>query len=235
MVKSKKNQNAREFSKRRFLLAGIITILMFLVGIMFGMLLDNERYARQTKNEESQKLDYESLQLQYLYINQLSEKNETCGALSKALERTVSDLGDLLEKVLEAEDENPIRNPDYGNLYRSYIQSNFKYWLLAEKAKERCDFDSVIILYFFSEKNCDICPDQGVVLTYYKKKYDEKILIFPVNMDLAEEEPFINLVQSSFNIESLPSLVIDDIVYKGVVSKEKLSEILCRQNKNMCD
>ncbi len=233
MVKEKKQE--REISKQRFVVAGIITLLVFLVGILFGMFVDNERFAYQNKQSEIQRLDYESLQLQYLYINYIAEQNETCTALSKALEKTTSELGDLLDKVLSVKDQNPIRNPDYENIYRSYLQSNFKYWILAERAKEKCNFQSVIILYFFSEKNCEICPEQGVVLTYFKKKFGENVLIFPVNVDLGQEETFIGLITSSYNVNTLPSLYIEGELYQGVVSKQDLSEILCKKNKNMCE
>lgn len=235
MVKKNLPQKKREFSKNRVLLAGAITLLIFLIGIMFGMLLDNERYSRQNKQEEEQRLDYESLQLQYLYLSYIIDKNESCRALSKALEKTTSELGSLLDKVLSIKDQNPIRNPDYETLYRSYLQSNFRYWLLAEKASQKCGFDSVIILYFFSEKECPICPEQGVILTYFKKKYEDKILIFPVNIDFSIDEPFINLIISSHNVNELPAIVIGDDIYTGVVSKQDLQKILCEKNQKMCE
>ena len=67
-----------------------------------------------------------------------------------------------------------------------------------------------------------------MILTYFKKKYGEKLLVFPINVDLVENEAVINVLQKSYNISAYPSVVVGDKVYSGVVaSQEELSEDIC--------
>ena len=85
----------------------------------------------------------------------------------------------------------------------------------------------VSVLYFYSLKDCTVCPDQGVILTYFKKIFDERLLVFPINVDLEKEEPFIKIMRSRYNITSYPSIVIQEKKHEGVVQKTDLSRLIC--------
>ena len=94
---------------------------------------------------------------------------------------------------------------------------------MAKKVKESCNFDSTTVLYFFA-KSCERCDDQGFVLTYLKTVHKDRILIFALDADL--DESSIKTLVSHFNIESYPSLVINDNVYEGFHNRNDLERIL---------
>jgi thiol-disulfide isomerase/thioredoxin len=99
-----------------------------------------------------------------------------------------------------------------------------------------CDDNVVNILYFFSRDQCDICPSQGQILTYFKKKLQDKLLVFPINVDFEEDEDFIKIIRIRYNVTVMPTLVVNDQKYEGVVSRDELSKIICEQsgNKEKC-
>lgn len=226
----------RTVSSQRILIALIIATLIFCLGVALGFIIDGQRLQWTQYQSTQQKSDYESLQWQYLFLTSTTDKEQTCVLLQAALEKSIIDLGRSLDKIQSYKKDSHINQKDYELIERSYLIDNLKYWLLASKAKKECDEDYVTILYFFSEKNCQNCPDQGVILTYYKKMYEEKLLVFPVNLDLEEREASVGIVRSIYNITTLPSITVEDKKYEGVIQKDRLGKIICDNfnDKSLC-
>jgi hypothetical protein len=226
----------REVSKSRIWTALIITALIFCLGVALGLIIDNQRILWSQYQSETQKSDYESLQWQYLFLTSTNNKEQTCVLLHAAFEKSVSDLGASLDKIQSYRQLSQINDANYAIIERSYLIDNLKYWLLATKTKEECGADYVVVLYFFSNQNCPICPDQGVILTYYKKIYGEKLLVFPIDVDLENKESSIKIIKQLYNITTLPSIVVENNTYPGVISTQNLGGIICDafHNSSLC-
>jgi thiol-disulfide isomerase/thioredoxin len=226
----------RKVSSSRIMVALIIAGLIFCLGITLGFVLDGQRLQWIQYQSQQQKSDYESLQWQYLFLTSVTDKEQTCAVLKVTLEKSITDLSRSLDKIQTYKKNSQINEKDYALIERSYAIDNLKYWLLATKAKKECGGDYVVVLYFFSEKNCPNCPEQGVLLTYYKQKYDEKLLVFPINLDLEQSETALGILKGVYNITVLPSITIEDKKYEGVVLKEHLGRIICSnfENKSVC-
>lgn len=226
----------RNFSKTRIFIAFVITLLIFTLGLTLGLLLDTQRIQWSERESKQQKADYESLQWQYLFLTSTEDKEETCLLLKAAFDKSVTDLGESLDRVQSYRKQSQINDEDYILIERAYIIDNLKYWILARQYKQECGGEYTIVLYFFSEKNCPICPDQGVILTHYKKIYEEKLLVFPINIDLEKQESSVNILINRYNITELPSIVVGNKKYPGVVGMDSLSTIICDNfnDKSIC-
>lgn len=223
----------RKISKRTYIFAALLTLLIFSFGLSLGMIIDNERFKWMEDTNNGQEINYQSLQFQYLYVSELEDSNESCRALSATLEKSVAELSESLDKFIQYNEQKTIRNGNFEVIARRYLLDNLKYWLFVQKARDACGgINSIDILYFYSEENCDTCPNQGVLLTYYKKIFKENLLVFPINIDLGDKEPMVKLLMSQFNIESTPSIVINDNAYSGVVNKERLGSLICSSFRN---
>jgi len=224
----------RKISRGKYILAGVLTILIFSLGITLGVIVDNYRVQYIEDVSRQQEAEYKSLQFQYLYLTSLEQAGESCPVLSATLEKTVTDLSSSLNKFLEYEKETKLNEKDYEFAARSYLLDNLRYWLFAQKSKEKCGLDIVNILYFYSE-GCTICPNQGIILSYYKKIFGEKLLIFPINVDL-DNEPMIDILIKNFDITTYPTLIIEGEKYEGVMRKDPLGELICSslENANEC-
>jgi hypothetical protein len=64
----------------------------------------------------------------------------------------------------------------------------------------------------------------------------DKLLVFPIDLDLEEDEKFLKILRIQYNITQLPTLIINDDVYPGIQTKEELSGIICQHsvNKEKC-
>ena len=224
----------RKRSTYKYVIAGILTVLVFGLGISLGLLIDNERLQWLEEREEQRDLDYESLQFQYLYLNTLEETNESCKILKTAFEKSLKDLDITLEKILTYKQGTDINHEEYDRLQRRYILDNIEYWLFAKKAKKECDnVDLVNILYFYSGEHCPRCSEQGIALTHYKKIFEERLLVFPLDTDFEDIEPMISILRSQFGIDdtSIPIIVIEDEKFEGPVAIEKLGQLVCSSFK----
>jgi len=220
----------RKISTSKYLVAGIITVLVFSLGLTMGLILEDHRYNLIELVNAEQETRYLSLQLQYLYLTSFSNYNN-CPILETALKEATTQLDESLRGVIEYESENDVNDERKILVQRRYIVDNLRYWLLAKESKEKCSLDIVPIIYFHNT-DCPSCPNQGTILTYYKKIYGEQLLVFPINIDLRNEEPMVELVMNQFNIDSLPTLIIDNKKYVGVVRQDQLKEIICSSLKN---
>ena len=222
----------RTLSKQRMIFAAVITAMIFFLGLALGVIIDLERLSTLQEDNTAQELNYNSLQLQYLYLNQLGEEENVCPVLQVALDNSIKELSTSLEAFERYSENTFLSNKRYQTLQRKYLQDNLRYWMFSQQLQQRCDSDVVNILYFYSEDDCAVCANQGTVLTYFKQKLDDKLLVFPINIDLAEEEQFLKIITTRYNITQLPTLVINEDIYSGVQGRVQLAEIICEKTSN---
>lgn len=206
---------------KKHFLALFITLVIFIVGILVGVRLSDERVVYTQNIVAQQKLEYESLQLQLLY---LSENKENCDLLFSTLERNLYDLEQQrlrLEQFISSSNDE-----EYDLIKNEYLLTEIRYWMLAKDAREFCDADFVPILFFYlRNEDCELCSTQGHILTYVKDKLKQSVLIF--SLDVASDDPMIKLLKNSFNVTITPSIVIDDKLYEGLTEKELIFEDAC--------
>lgn len=226
----------RVFSKEKYLLAGVITFLIFSLGLTLGIVLVNYRYALVQDVNDAQDVNYLSLQLQHAYLNTFTGLN-SCPALAAALKKTVQDLSASLGEVIAYQENKEKESSSMRKevVQRRYILDNLRYWLLAQESKKKCHLEIVPIIYFYGS-NCPSCPNQGTILSYFKNLLGEQVLVFPINVDLQPQEPMIEVVLSLFDVQKLPALIIDTQKYEGVVKQEQLQDIICSSlsNTSLC-
>lgn len=221
-------------SYRLYITAGIITALVFLLGLSLGLLIDELRQTQAQQVINKQEAEFNSLYIQSLFLTSQTIKttNQSCNVVKKALATSIADLGEALDKFLAFKKEGRLNLDQGKSLERRYLLSNIRYWIISRNYKQLCpDANVVNVLYFFSETHCDQCPNQGVILTYFKKRFGDRLLVFPINVDL-KEEPVIGLLTAAFNVTRLPSIVIEDKTYSGIIAKSDFFRIICQNFRN---
>jgi hypothetical protein len=230
-----KNKSWRKISKDKYIVAGVITFLIFSLGLTLGLIMENQRYNLIEDINQEQEVRYMSLQLQYLYLNSFNNQN-SCPTLATTLKATVKDLSESLDEVIAFEEEKKSTDAQKEAIMRRYILDNLRYWLLAKEGKQKCDLDIVPILYFYA-KECPSCSNQGTVLSFFKNQFGEQVLVFPINLDLREQEPMVEIMMSQFQVSKYPTLIVDNKKFEGVVQKTQLKEVICASLKEseFCD
>src|SRR3989338_1657967 len=98
-----KEGSYRVISMDKYIVAGVITFLFFLLGLTLGFILEDQRYNKVEEINQEQEANYISLQLQYLYLTSWSNY-DNCPVLSATLKKTIADLSDSLSEVIAYEE-----------------------------------------------------------------------------------------------------------------------------------
>lgn len=228
-AKEKGSMVRLQIIKSKYLIAAVITLSIFLLGALLGFTIEGKRLQYAQRLSEKQALDYNSMQLQYVYVNEFN-KEEDCPAFSKVFDESVRQLEATRARVEQYEqDSSLINREDFELLKREYIIQQLRYWLLAKRANELCDADRVSILYFYpSKKDCPDCENQAYILTYLKSKFGERLLNFALDAR-REDEPMIAILKSTYSITKYPTLIVGDKKIEGFISQENLLKEICSQ------
>ena len=212
--------------KRRYIFAGILTLLIFTLGLMLGLVIEGKRVEVIQEQANEQRLDLNSLQLQYAYINQLAQE-KNCPALAKSFDKNVNTLESTRIKLENYYNGASVNKAEFDIIRRDYTIAQFNYWLFAKKYKSLCDADIVTVLFFYDDDDkCDTCSDQGFVLSYLKKIFEDKLLNFAI-YGRYDSEPMVDILKSTYDIQRYPTLIIEDEKFEGFMDRTTLKNQLC--------
>ena len=216
----------RKVSKNKYFFAFVITLIVFSLGLLLGLVIESKRIQLIEIQDQQQKLDFSSLQSQYQLIDLFGEE-KNCVALKKTFEESITNLGKSrvkLEKYLESSNLN---KKEFGLLKREYTLAQINFWLLTKKTKDVCQMEHSVIFYFYGDDSqCSDCADQAYVLTYLKDKLGVHLLNFVFDAQLSEE-PLIEILKKTYGVTKYPTLIINEKKFEGFVSKEKILKEIC--------
>lgn len=196
--------------------------------IMVGMFFMGQELSEQKVNALQHQLDQFSRNQRAQDLSRqmaltLPEKN--CAALNIAVQHTITDVKDLQDKVATYEQSRKLKNSEFRDLKQRYMNLLLEYWITTKQVEETCGSNVTKILYIYEDPDvCPRCADQGVVLTHYRQKYEDRLLVFPLDASLGMRP--INLIVDAYNIETYPALIISGGKYAGFKNKEELGTIL---------
>src|SRR3989344_3162009 len=117
----------RRISKNNYLLAGAITIGIFLLGLFLGLAIEGKRVNYIESVSKKQNLEFSSLQLQYAFIDQLSlEKN--CMAVQKTFEQNINSLESTRIRLENFDRDATLNKNELEILKNEYVLAQIRYW-----------------------------------------------------------------------------------------------------------
>ncbi len=192
---------------KKYILAFIITAIIFGVGMYINSKLDEKRYAEIQNIQDSIALDLLSSETQFSLLQESSCKNFGESVLS-------GELNSLSEKLAYMETNDP-DNKEITYLKKYYSLLEIKDFVLMNRLSEKCKTKPISILYFYGNKeDCPECEKMGFVLTYLREQYpDLRIYSFDSNLSLSA----IDTLKSVYKVDSraLPALIIGEDTYTG--------------------
>lgn len=212
--------------KGKYLIAAVLTALIFLLGMLLGLVVEGKRVNFIETQAKEQKLDFVSLQLQYQLISELQQEGN-CAAVSATFGDFLLELSRTEERLIEYQRDARLNKDNFNTLKQEYVQAQINYWMLAKRTKEICDRDVVNVLYFYAPSEfCKDCDQQGFVLTYLKDLFKDNILVFSFDSSF-ESEPVVNLLLKTYNITEYPAVVIGDKKIEGFQDSDNMLKEIC--------
>ena len=212
----------RRASWQLYIFSFLITLLVFSLGLSFGLVIEKERLQEVDKINLEQQVGLKSLQLQQLY---LEYGDANCDAMNKILEANIQDLFESMNRVIEFNKKSLIDEELFDYQLRDYFLTEMQFLMFSKEIGETCGSDSVTVVYFYNADETDV---QGEVLDYLKNIFDERLLVFSFDSNF-EEEPMIAVLLESEGVEEFPTLIVNDVIYDGGLGAEDLKEIICEE------
>ncbi len=194
---------------------------------MLGLIIEGARTSYLEEFNTKQGLDYNSLQLQYQFIDQLGQE-KNCEAISKTFDNAVESLEDARVRLEGYNQDATLNKEDFDSLKREYTLAQLRYWLLARKTRDLCNMELSTILYFYStEEKCPECEQQAFILTYLKKRFKDRLLNFALDGDY-DKEPMIQILKKTYDINQFPTIVVNDEKFEGLTDKDTVLAEICK-------
>lgn len=213
-----------------FIKTAVITTLIFAVGVWIGLWMGEERVSSLELTIDDLQENINNAELQFLLLDVL-EKNASCTYMIQ----TASNLGHesslLARDVEKYENSQKIDEDSFYLLKQKYTNSLIRNWLTLEKIKETCDGNYSIVLYFYSNEQCDLCEEQGIVLSYMKERLGQDLFVFALDTDIGVD--VVGVLKDSYGITNYPATVVNNHVYKEYLDKDGLTKELCDFNENL--
>jgi hypothetical protein len=219
----------RKIQKYRYVLAAVLTLTVFVMGMLFSNLMDTQRYQQLQNEMQENNVEMESRQLQLSYLK--SPGVESCAALEAGLSDIVEGYNSRLEKVQQYQENSFFRKEQFRTIKRKYIISGVRYWMYAQELRDKCDYNATNVLFFtenlFSDENCQECRSVGSELSILKKRYGGDFLLFTIPTEL--DDGSVNVLEQQFNVTETPTIVANGGEEK-IVGFNTSSEISQRLN-----
>ncbi|MEF8847454.1 MAG: thioredoxin family protein [Candidatus Paceibacterota bacterium] len=218
----------REIQKYRYVLAAILTITVFVMGMLFSNLMDDRRYQSLQNEVQENNVEMESRQIQLSYLK--SADVDSCSALEAGLIDIIRGYNDRLERVQQYQEDSFFKETQFENIKREYILSGVRYWMYAQELREKCDYRTNTVLFFtedlFGNPDCEQCSMIGSELSLLKRKYGEELLVFTMPMNI--EDGAVKMLEQQYNVTSTPTLIINGEKHIGSFNSSR--EIESRLN-----
>lgn len=207
----------RKISLSLYVSAFTISAAVFIIGVYVGTLLDQG-------DVETLSSDVSSLSRQLATVQLLLLTEDNSSAFCPVYAAELASIEEEREKVgYELSFLEEKRNVDATELKKDYFVLEAQAYFLAKKMKDTCEDDSILLLYFYSNKECSDCEQQGIdILAARDEVPGVTLRIYSFDGDLGS--PMADAFMQQYSISEYPSVVIDNEVHSGYIPKEELVE-----------
>jgi thiol-disulfide isomerase/thioredoxin len=211
-----------------YFISGLITLGILILGIIFGVTVSKGKVDDLQSQLDSLKMSQEDLNLEFALI--ATSRNQSCTLISYELDKVIDNAAQLGDRVSLYESNEKIPDQRFAFLKDDYTVTLIRYWFYLDQMKQECNRTNFItVLYFYSNNNCNDCDKQGLILNYLKQQYPQNVMNFAIDSDSTLS--VVDLIKKTYQVQSVPTLVIDGKTYSGLVTTEDLKSILCEKIK----
>jgi len=204
----------------------VLTIVVFLLGVLLGFALERNRISEIEKEFQRIDLQWNDAKLQTLYYQNLEPRfcesaiNENLEFANKVYEEGL--------KIEEYDKANFLTN-DIELEKKKYALLKAEFWINSIVLRQRCGADYLNLVYFFADN-----PDletraeqnaQSEILKDLKEKYGKGLMLIPLPIDM--DISMINIMRNTYNIDSTPTILINEnIKLQGLQDFDSLDAMI---------
>lgn len=205
----------RKIDWARYAISLIITAAIFGTALYISSIAGHKRLNEIRAMQDSLAIDLLSSETQFSLLN-------TAGCTNDGKSILAPEIGEMGDRLAFMEGQLGTDNEQVIGLKKYYSLLQIKDYMLASELAEKCQKKSVVVVYFYTNKDCPDCTKQGYVLTALREKYPElRVYSFDADLDLSA----IKTLQTVTGVSSqMPTLVINGKAYAGFQSIEDIEK-----------
>lgn len=209
-----------------FIYAALLTTVVFSIGILVGIWLDNLRLEEIEKRLTEIDVDWNDARIQSLYYQSFMNSTECDSAISANLEFADR----IYQEGLKIERYEKVNKftPSLILEKKRYALLQLQFWINSINLKNSCNANYSTLVYFYShfDKTLEVKQKlQSAVLSNIKEKCGPNLMLIPLPLDL--DIMTINLIKSQYNIKTAPSILINEkILLEGLKSQDEIEEFI---------
>lgn len=206
-----------------FIKTTAITVIVFILGILVGVWLDNNRLEEIKDRLTSMDIEWNDARLQSMFYQKFSNGTNSC---VDAIQSNLEFNDRIYKEGLEIERREVVSKftPEIIYEKRRYALLQLQFWTNSIELKETCNANYSSIVYFYSFFDENIKNDQkiqSVILADLKDRCGNKLILVPLPFDM--DISTIEFIKSIYNISSVPSLLINEKdVLTGIQDGEEI-------------
>lgn len=200
--------------------AFLLSLIIFLSGIYVGQLMDES--SMKTISSEVQDVSQQVASVQLLLLME-ANSSAFCPVYASELDSIDDEVERMGYKLTYLEDERQMSDIE---LKKQYFVLQAESYLLSKKVREICDEDSVLLIQFYSNKDCDDCREQGNEILKARDELSGKVKVKLYSFDGDLGSPVADAFAKQYNVSSYPSIVLDGQTYKGFRTSSEIIQLI---------
>ena len=223
-IRANVNVEKRDEKKNTYVKAAIITLFIFLSGIMLGIFLDNLRFSDIREQISGTEINYNDAILLSTFIEKFSK--EACNTTLDTNLEFNSKIYAEGKSIEDAFNSNRF-TPELEQEWRKYILLQTQFWFNSIELKKNCNFNYSNVVHIFNLNIEDpqekaINKLQSEIMLSLKEKCGNKIMLIPLTAD--SNLSVVDAVLTQYNITKLPAIIINEKkVFQGLTSLDQLN------------
>lgn len=194
---------------RKYIITFLITLALFGIAFLLSSNFANQKIDQVRIIQDKISNDILSSETRFMLLASSSCKHfESNEEFETELNNELSDMArrvKFMENQLGYDDSRVLL------IKSQYVLLQIKDYILHRQLAERCK-DTINTILYFHDLDCTECKEQSIVLDEIHKRYPSIRIYW---FDISSETPALSTLVSMFQVNTTPTLVVGDDVFKG--------------------
>ncbi|MFH1221785.1 MAG: hypothetical protein V1492_01735 [Candidatus Micrarchaeota archaeon] len=207
----------RKISFSFYVVAFLVAAALFSIGVYVGTTINNGAVTGI-----SSEVSGLSSRLSMMQLLALMEENNSafCPVYRSELAEIDTQREKLGYELTLLEEQKHVFAPE---TKKEYMMLQAQSYLLAKKTEQTCPGkNSVYVLYFYSNDNCDSCKLQGDDILRARDEAKNKDSVKIYAFDSGIGSPVVDAFKSQYQVKNYPTTIVNGIAYRSLTSKDVL-------------
>lgn len=211
----------RHFSTYLYLLAFIITSLVFAVGVLIGLQIGQVKTS--SLEEEFLRLQSQTSVLELIALQNNVSGPALCDFYLQQLELFDKQTADFENKINYLSSKTETNTEEIKRLRSDYFVMQVRDYSLIQRINKQCEKKLNLVLFFY-KKNCGECDRQLAELSLLKRESNFSVMVY--SLDAESNNPVVSAMKIIYGVSGVPTVLFNENKLEGFHDVSSLKRFL---------